>query len=109
MKKHISAIAVSLMLATGAANSGTLEITNCDLSTFSYNYTVNNAQSGILQIGSLSDDTISLAPNTVDAGSSEIEHDLSDEMPDNNVYVTLVDGDEITTRLCSPAQEAVGE
>lgn len=109
MKKHMSAIAVSLMLSAGVANGGSLEITNCDLASFAYKYSITNAQTGVLQIGSLTDDTINLSPNTVDAGSSDIEHDLSDEMPDGNVYVTLVDGDEITTRLCSPAQEAVGE
>ncbi|MEL0150283.1 MAG: hypothetical protein ACPHS9_04675 [Parvibaculales bacterium] len=54
---------------------------------------------------------MTLEPSTVDSGNGSNTHDLSDDMPDGNVYVTLVDGDEITTRICSDAnaEEASGQ
>ncbi|NBR50981.1 MAG: hypothetical protein EBT87_04385 [Alphaproteobacteria bacterium] len=62
-------------------------------------------------MGSISDENVTLEPSTVDSGNGSNTHDLSDDMPDGNVYVTLVDGDEITTRICSDAnaEEASGQ
>ena len=84
-----------------AANAGTLEITECSLADFAYTYSVENSETGIIQVGSINDEIVILEPSTVDAGNGSNSHDLTDDMPDGNVYVTLVDGDEITTRICS--------
>ncbi|MGB2564421.1 MAG: hypothetical protein ACPIGE_06265 [Parvibaculales bacterium] len=94
-----------------AANAGTLEITECSLTDFAYTYSVENGATAIIQLGSISDENVTLEPSTVDSGNGSNTHDLSDDMPDGNVYVTLVDGDEITTRICSDAnaEEASGQ
>lgn len=96
----ISALLLGSALSIGVANSGTLEIKDCSLGNFTYDYSVTNGDNGVLQLGSLTDENISLSPSTVDAGSGSNEHDLTDDMPDSNVFVTLIDGDEIITRLC---------
>ncbi len=101
MKIKYGMLVVGSFFAINSANAGSVEITNCSLSEFSYSYNVENGETGIIQVGSIYDEAISLSPNTVEAGSGADEYDLTDEMPDSNVYVTLIDGDEITTRLCS--------
>ena len=103
MRVKLTALLISSALGLNAAQAGSLEITNCDLAEFSYSYAVANADFGVLQIGSLSDESINLPPSTVDNGTATNEHDFTDEMPDRNIFVTLIDGDEITTRLCSDA------
>ena len=101
MKIKYGLMVVGSFFVLNSANAGSVEITNCSLSEFSYSYNVENGEAGIIQVGSIHDDTISLSPSTVGAGAGADEYDLSDEMPDGNIYVTLIDGDEITTRLCS--------
>ena len=101
MKIKYGMLLVGSFFVLNSANAGSVEITNCSLSEFSYSYNVENGEAGIIQVGSIHDDTISLSPSTVGAGAGADEYDLSDEMPDGNIYVTLIDGDEITTRLCS--------
>ena len=101
MKIKYGLLVVGSFFVLNSANAGSVDITNCSLSEFSYSYTVQNSESAVIQVGSITDDTISLSPNTVGAGAGTDEYDLTDEMPDSNVYVTLIDGDEITTRLCS--------
>jgi ABC-type transport system substrate-binding protein len=101
MRVKLTALLIGSALGLTAAQAGSLDITNCDLAEFSYRYTVANADFGVVQIGSLSDETINLAPSTVDNGTATNEHDFTDEMPDRNIFVTLIDGDEITTRICS--------
>ena len=56
-------------------------------------------------MGSLSDENISLEPSVVDMGPGSDEYDLTDVLPDANVFVTLVDGDEITTRICQESAD----
>lgn len=101
MKIKYGLMVVGSFFVLNSANAGSVEITNCSLSEFSYSYNVENGEAGIIQVGSIHDDTISLSPNTVGAGAGVDEYDLTEEMPDGNIYVTLIDGDEITTRLCS--------
>ena len=109
MRLQLTALLVGSALGLSGAQAGSLDITNCDLAEFSYNYTVANTDFGVLQIGSLTDEATNLAPSTVDIGTATNEHDFTDEMPDGNVYVTLIDGDEITTRLCSDEAALDGE
>lgn len=101
MKIKYGMLVVGAFFAINSANAGSVEITNCSLSEFSYSYNVENAETGVIQVGSIHDDTFSLSPITVGAGAGSDEYDLTDGMPDGNVYVTLIDGDEITTRLCA--------
>ena len=105
MKIKYGLLVVGSFFVLNSANAGSVEITNCSLSEFSYSYNVDNGETGIIQVGSIHDDTISLSPSTVGAGVGADEYDLTDEMPDGNIYVTLIDGDEITTRLCSEGSE----
>ena len=110
MKIKYGMLVVGAFFVINSANAGSVEITNCSLSEFSYSYNVENGETGIIQVGSIHDDTVSLSPNTVDAGAGVDEYDLTEEMPDSNIYVTLIDGDEITTRLCSePDSEPASE
>ena len=109
MKIKYGLMVVGSFFVLNSANAGSVEITNCSLSEFSYSYNVENGEAGIIQVGSIHDDTISLSPSTVGAGAGADEYDLSDEMPDGNIYVTLIDGDEITTRLCSDESAPDGE
>ena len=109
MKIKYGTLVVGAFFVINSANAGSVEITNCSLSEFSYSYNVENGETGIIQVGSIHDDTISLSPNTVGAGAGADEYDLTDEMPDSNIYVTLIDGDEITTRLCSDEAAPDGE
>ena len=108
MRTKFTALILGSALGLSAANAGTLEITECSLTDFAYTYSVDNGATGIIQLGSISDENVTLEPSTVDSGNGSNTHDLSDDMPDGNVYVTLVDGDEITTRICSDssAEEA---
>lgn len=108
MRAKFTALILGSALGLSAANAGTLEITECSLTDFAYTYSVENGETGIIQIGSISDENVTLEPSTVDSGSGSNTHDLSDDMPDGNIYATLVDGDEITTRICSDdnAEEA---
>ena len=39
----------------------------------------------------------------MDIGTGSDEYDLTDDLPDANVFEYLVDGDEITTRICQKA------
>ena len=103
MKTKNVVVVIGSVFALNAANAGSLEITNCSLSEFSYTYAVENGETGTIQMGSLTDDNISLEPSIVDIGTGSDEYDLTDDLPDANVFVTLVDGDEITTRICSEA------
>ena len=106
MKTKSLVILMSSVFAFNAANAGSLEITNCSLSEFSYTYAVENGETGTIQMGSLNEESISLEPSVVDKGTGSDEYDLTDDLPDGNVFVTLVDGDEITTRIC---EEVSGE
>lgn len=106
MKAKNIVILIGSVFTLNAANAGSLEITNCSLSELSYSYSVENGETGTIQMGSLSDDSISLEPSVVDKGMGSDEYDLSDILPDSNLFVTLVDGDEITTRICA---EVVGQ
>lgn len=99
-------VLMSTVFVLNAANAGSLEITNCSLSEFSYTYAVENDEIGTIQMGSLNDESISLEPSVVDKGTGSDEYDLTDDLPDANIFVTLVDGDEITTRIC---EEVSGE
>ena len=101
MKIKYGMLLVGSFFVLNSANAGGVEITKCALAECSYSYNVENGEAGIIQVGSMHDDTISLSPSTVGAGAGADEYDLTDEMPDGNIYVTLIDGDEITTRLCS--------
>ena len=101
MRTKFTALILGSALGLSAANAGTLEITECSLTDFAYTYSVDNGATGIIQLGSISDENVTLEPSTVDSGNGSNTHDLTDDMPDGNVYVSLVDGDEITTRLCS--------
>lgn len=101
MRVQLTAILVGSALGLSGAQAGSLDITNCDLAEFSYRFTVANADFGFLQIGSLTDEDVNLAPSPVENGTAENEHDFTDDMPDGNIFVTLVDGDEVTTRICS--------
>jgi hypothetical protein len=101
MTFKFTALILGSALALNAATAGTLEITNCSLADFAYTYSVDNSEAGTIQIGSITDENVTIEPSTVDGGNGSNTHDLSDEMPDGNVYVTLVDGDEISTRICS--------
>jgi hypothetical protein len=101
MRAKFTALIFGSVLGLSAANAGTLEITECSLADFAYTYSVENGATGIIQLGSISDENVTLEPSTVDSGNGSNTHDLTDDMPDGNVYVSLVDGDEITTRLCS--------
>lgn len=109
MKIKYGMLVVSAFFAINSANAGSVEITNCSLSEFSYSYNVENEETGVIQVGSTYDDTSSLTPITVDAGAGSDEYDLTERMPDGNIYVTLIDGDEITTRLCSDDATPDGE
>ena len=102
------ALVLGAALGLNAATAGTLEITECSLADFAYTYSVDNSEAGTIQIGSITDENVTLEPSTVDSGNGSNTHDLTDDVPDGNVYVTLVDGDEITTRICSDssAEEA---
>ena len=108
MRAKFTALILTSALGLSAANAGTLEITECSLTDFAYTYSVENGATAIIQLGSISDENVTLEPSTVDSGNGSNTHDLTDDMPDGNVYVTLVDGDEITTRICSDdnAEEA---
>ena len=108
MRAKFTALILGSALGLSAANAGTLEITECSLSDFAYTYSVENGATGIIQLGSITDENVTLEPSTVDTGNGSNTHDLSDDMPDGNVYVTLVDSDEIITRICSDssAEEA---
>lgn len=101
MRAKFTALIFGSVLGLSAANAGTLEITECSLADFAYTYSVENGATGIIQLGSISDENVALEPSTVDSGNGSNTHDLTDDMPDGNVYVSLVDGDEITTRVCS--------
>ncbi len=101
MKIKYGILVIGAFFFINSANAGSVEITNCSLSEFSYSYNVENGETGVIQVGSITDDAISLSPNTVNAGAGADVYDLTEEMPDSNVYVTLIDDDEITTRLCS--------
>ena len=101
MRVKFATLILGSALVVNMATAGTLEITNCSLADFAYTYSVENSEAGIIQIGSITDENVSIEPSAVDAGNGSNTHDLSDEMPDGNIYVTLVDGDEITTRICS--------
>lgn len=101
MRVKFTALILGSALGLNTATAGTLEITNCSLADFAYTYSVDNSEAGIIQIGSITDENVTIEPSTVDGGNGSNTHDLSDEMPDGNVYVTLVDGDEISTRICS--------
>ena len=101
MRVKFTALILGSALALNTATAGTLEITNCSLADFAYTYSVDNSEAGIIQIGSITDENVTIEPSAVDGGNGSNTHDLSDEMPDGNVYVTLVDGDEISTRICS--------
>ena len=101
MRVKFASLILGSALVVNMATAGTLEITNCSLADFAYTYSVENSEAGIIQIGSITDENVSIEPSAVDAGNGSNTHDLSDEMPDGNIYVTLVDGDEISTRICS--------
>lgn len=101
MRVKFTALILGSALGLSAANAGTLEITECSLSDFAYTYSVENGATGIIQLGSITDENVTLEPSIVDTGNGSNTHDLTDDMPDGNVYVTLVDSDEITTRICS--------
>ena len=101
MRVKFATLILGSALGVNMATAGTLEITNCSLADFAYTYSVENSEAGIIQIGSIADENVAIEPSTVDAGNGSNTHDLSDEMPDGNIYVTLVDGDEISTRICS--------
>ena len=101
MRVKFTALILGSALGLSAANAGTLEITECSLSDFAYTYSVENGATGIIQLGSITDENVTLEPSMVDTGNGSNTHDLTDDMPDGNVYVTLVDSDEITTRICS--------
>ena len=109
MRVKFTTLILVSALGFSAANAGTMEITECSLSDFAYTYSVENGATGIIQLGSITDENVTLEPSTVDAGNGSNTHDLSDDMPDGNVYVTLIDGDEITTRLCSDEAALDGE
>lgn len=109
MRNKFTALILASALGMSAANAGTLEITECSLADFAYTYSVVNSEEGIIQLGSISDENVTLEPSPVDAGNGSNTHDLTDDMPDGNVYVTLVDGDEITTRICSDEAAPDGE
>ena len=106
MRPKFTALILTSALGLSAANAGTLEITECSLADFAYTYSVENGATGIIQLGSISDENVTLEPSTVDSGNGSNTHDLTDDLPDGNVFVTLVDGDEITTRIC---EEVSGE
>ena len=101
MRVKFATLILGSALVVNMATAGTLEITNCSLADFAYTYSVENSEAGIIQIGSITDENVSIEPSAVDARNGSNTHDLSDEMPDGNIYVTLVDGDEISTRICS--------
>ena len=105
MKAKYLVMLIGSAFALNTANAGSLEITNCSLSEFSYTYAVENGETGTIQMGSLSDENISLEPSVVDIGTGSDEYDLTDDLPDANVFVTLVDGDEITTRICQESSD----
>ena len=105
MKAKYLVMLIGSAFALNTANAGSLEITNCSLSEFSYTYAVENEETGTIQMGSLSDENISLEPSVVDMGPGSDEYDLTDDLPDGNVFVTLVDGDEITTRICQESAD----
>ena len=101
MRAKYTLLILASAFGLSAGNAGTLEITECSLTDFAYTYSVENSETGIIQMGSITDENVTLEPSTVDTGNGSNTHDLTDDMPDGNVYVTLVDGDEITTRICS--------
>ena len=101
MRAKYTLLILASAFGLSAANAGTLEITECSLTDIAYTYSVENSETGIIQMGSITDENVTLEPSTVDTGNGSNTHDLTDDMPDGNVYVTLVDGDEITTRICS--------
>lgn len=105
MRPKFTALILTSALGLSAANAGTLEITECSLADFAYTYSVENGATGIIQLGSISDENVTLEPSTVDSGNGSNTHDLTDDLPDANVFVTLVDGDEITTRICQESAD----
>ncbi len=108
MRAKFTALIFGSALGLSAANAGTLQITESTQTDNPNTYTLENPPTAIIQLGSISDENVTLEPSTVDSGNGSNTHDLTDDMPDGNVYVTLVDGDEITTRICSDdnAEEA---
>lgn len=82
-----------------SAYAGSIELTNCEPGSLSYTYTVTGETAEIFINSATAEDT-DLQPIVVTQGDGQMEHDFADILPDNNNYVTLVDGTSISTALC---------
>ena len=81
------------------AYAGSIELTNCEPDSLSYTYSVTGDTAEIFINSATAEDT-DLQPIVVTQGDGQMEHDFADILPDNNNYVTLVDGTSISTSLC---------
>ena len=88
-----------LGLAITSVNAGSIELTNCEPGSLSYTYSVTGETAEIF-INSATLENTDLLPLAVTQGDGQMEHDFADILPDNNNYVTLVDGTSISTALC---------
>ena len=88
-----------LGLSMTSAYAGSIELTNCEPGSLSYTYTVTGETAKIFINSATAEDT-DLQPIAVTRGDGQMEHDFADILPDNNNYVTLVDGTSISTALC---------
>ena len=88
-----------------SANAGSIEITDCEPGSLSYNYTVSQEDNAEIFINSVTNEDIDLEVINVSRGSGQLEHDFSDILPDSNNYVTLVEGNNISTSVCELESE----
>ena len=85
--------------AITSAYAGSIELTNCEPGSLAYTYKVTGDTAEIFINSATVEDT-DLQPIVVTRGDGQMEHDFADILPDNNNYVTLVDGTSISTALC---------
>ena len=83
-----------------SAHAGSIELTNCEPGSLSYNYTVSKEETAEIFISSSTNEELDLEVVKVSSGSGQLEHDFSDILPDSNNYVTLVDGTSISMSVC---------
>lgn len=100
MFRKIKATAICFFgFAITSAYAGSIELTNCEPGSLAYTYTVTGDTAEIFINSATVEDT-DLQPLVVTRGDGQMEHDFADILPDNNNYVTLVDGTSISTALC---------
>lgn len=95
-----------LGFAMTSAYAGSVEMTNCEPGSLSYTYTATGDTAKIF-INSATAENTDLQPIFVAKGDGQMEHDFADILPDNNNYVTLVDGTSISTALCQAVTDEV--